>query len=217
MTVQAKKLSWAQLKEASMLSEKQFESDNKDFCRYLDKICDNILRNGHTGFSNSDLDERIMESFTSGACRVLGLLALIKLHRISGISIPTIVEQLKELRYNKGMDYQNSFRLIGYDGIWVMIATKLIRLASLEKQNAAPNFESVIDSWKDLVNYCGLMFICVEGQKLPGTAFGYIGPKDVRFVDECPRCGETGKHTHGVGRWDFFNCPLCKTRWQERA
>src|SRR6188768_927356 len=88
------------------------------------------------------------------------------------MDIKQLFEECLILSYNKRKDYTSgpdnhqNFKRSQEIQSWftrdedipyvVLIGTKLARLASLLSDDRAANFESVEDSFKDLINYCGL-------------------------------------------------------------
>lgn len=88
------------------------------------------------------------------------------------MDIKEIYDKCLALSYNKradytsGIDNHQNFKRSEELQSWfvddidkpyvVLIGTKLARLASLLEQGRVPNNESIEDSFKDLINYCGL-------------------------------------------------------------
>ena len=76
------------------------------------------------------------------------------------------LSESKRKDYTTGADNHQNFRRTQEIQSWftkdidkpyiVLISTKLARLASLLSDSRVPNNESIEDSFKDLINYCGL-------------------------------------------------------------
>lgn len=70
-------------------------------------------------------------------------------------------------------NFERSKQLVNWfkndrDKVYVtLIATKLARIATLLNNNASPNNEALIDSFKDMINYTALWGSDVETNPLP--------------------------------------------------
>lgn len=94
-------------------------------------------------------------------------------------SVINRLERIKKIHEKKNEDYTEkdafeNFDRSGVIGSWfsdpahksfaILIGTKLTRLATLLNKKAAPNNESIEDSFDDLTTYCALFGAYVEGE-----------------------------------------------------
>lgn len=63
-----------------------------------------------------------------------------------------IVDEIVELKRKKSLDYGNSWRIMGIDGIDFMIAKKFLRIWNL-RGNPVVNNESREDTYRDMAIY----------------------------------------------------------------
>ena len=77
-----------------------------------------------------------------------------------------VLQECAELQTQKSNDYQNDKSTIvqsmhyrrGVDTIHDMIHQKLLRAQSLLEADGNPNFESLEDTYKDMINYCSFAY-----------------------------------------------------------
>ena len=83
-----------------------------------------------------------------------------------------VLKECIELQIRKGRDYQNPKSNIkqamhyrrGVDTIHDMIHQKLLRAQSLLEADGNPNFESLEDTYKDMINYCSFAVSYMRGK-----------------------------------------------------
>ena len=83
-----------------------------------------------------------------------------------------VLQECAELQNRKSEDYQNEGSNVlqamhyrrGVDTIHDMIAQKLLRAQSLLEANDDPNFESLEDTYKDMINYCSFAVSYIRGK-----------------------------------------------------
>ena len=83
-----------------------------------------------------------------------------------------VLQECAELQTKKSQDYQNEHSNIvqamhyrrGVDTIHDMIWQKLIRAQSLLEAGDSPNFESLEDTYKDLINYSSFAVSYIRGK-----------------------------------------------------
>jgi hypothetical protein len=83
-----------------------------------------------------------------------------------------ILQECVELQLRKSQDYQNPNSNIvqamhyrrGIDTIHDIMHGKMIRAQSLLESNANPNFESLEDTYKDLINYASFAVAYLRGK-----------------------------------------------------
>lgn len=83
-----------------------------------------------------------------------------------------VLEECIELQNRKSQDYQNPNSNIvqamhyrrGVDTIHDMIHQKLLRAQSLLESESNQNFESLEDTYKDMINYCSFAVSYLRGE-----------------------------------------------------
>jgi hypothetical protein len=83
-----------------------------------------------------------------------------------------VLQECAELQTKKSQDYQNENSNIvqamhyrrGVDTIHDMISQKLIRAQSLLEAGGDPQFESLEDTYKDMINYCSFAVSYIRGK-----------------------------------------------------
>ena len=83
-----------------------------------------------------------------------------------------VLQECVELQLRKSQDYQNPNSNIvqamhyrrGIDTIHDIMHGKMIRAQSLLESNANPNFESLEDTYKDLINYASFAVAYLRGK-----------------------------------------------------
>jgi len=79
-----------------------------------------------------------------------------------------ILNECAELMRKKGKDYnrvpQAEYYPNGLQDIWVMMHQKMTRLKSLLLNSETPNFESIDDTARDLINYASFFVEYAEGK-----------------------------------------------------
>jgi len=83
-----------------------------------------------------------------------------------------VLQECAELQTQKSNDYQNDKSTIvqsmhyrrGVDTIHDMIHQKLLRAQSLLEADGNPNFESLEDTYKDMINYASFAVSYMRGQ-----------------------------------------------------
>jgi hypothetical protein len=106
-----------------------------------------------------------------------------------------VLQECAELQTSKSQDYQNENSNIvqamhyrrGVDTIHDMIWQKLIRAQSLLEAKGNPNFESLEDTYKDLINYSSFAVAYIrgkmEGQDPNRDMFNQLkGPSTVKEI-----------------------------------
>ena len=79
-----------------------------------------------------------------------------------------VLTECAELQRRKGQDYnrvpQAEYYPNGLDDIYCMMHQKMIRLKSLMKADGEPNFESMDDTARDLINYTSFFVEWKDGK-----------------------------------------------------
>lgn len=79
-----------------------------------------------------------------------------------------VLNECAELMRKKGKDYnrvpQAEYYPNGLQDIWVMMHQKMTRLKSLLLNDETPNFESIDDTARDLINYASFFIEFAEGK-----------------------------------------------------
>ena len=83
-----------------------------------------------------------------------------------------VLKECIDLQVKKSQDYQNPKSNIkqamhyrrGVDTIHDMIHQKLLRAQSLLEADGNPNFESLEDTYKDMINYCSFAVSYMRGK-----------------------------------------------------
>lgn len=83
-----------------------------------------------------------------------------------------VLQECAEIQSMKSRDYQNDGSNVvqamhyrrGVDTIHDMIAQKLLRAQSLLEADTDPNFESLEDTYKDMINYCSFAVSYMRGK-----------------------------------------------------
>jgi 5-methylcytosine-specific restriction endonuclease McrA len=73
-----------------------------------------------------------------------------------------ILEEIFELKKRKSLDYGNSYKIGGLDGIIGQINNKIIRLWNLQSNETYPANEPIKDTYKDLAIYCLMALELIE-------------------------------------------------------
>ena len=99
------------------------------------------------------------------------------MHRKESVKV---LEECMQLQLRKSEDYQSSgsnitqamHYLRGVDTIHDIILGKVIRATSLLESGNNPNFESLEDTYKDMINYCSFAVSYMRG-KMEGQSSGH--------------------------------------------
>ena len=91
-----------------------------------------------------------------------------------------VLKECMDLQIRKSQDYQNPNSNIvqamhyrrGVDTIHDIILGKVIRATSLLESGNNPNFESLEDTYKDMINYCSFAVSYMRG-KMEGQSSGH--------------------------------------------
>ena len=83
-----------------------------------------------------------------------------------------VLKECMEMQIKKSQDYQNPDSNIvqamhyrrGVDTIHYIILGKVQRATSLLESGKDPNFESLEDTYKDMINYCSFMVSYMRGK-----------------------------------------------------
>lgn len=83
-----------------------------------------------------------------------------------------VLQECIDLQLRKSDDYQNPNSNVkqamhyrrGVDTLHDMMCQKLIRAQSLLESNGTPNYESLEDSYKDLINYASFAVSYIRGK-----------------------------------------------------
>lgn len=83
-----------------------------------------------------------------------------------------VLQECMDLQIRKSQDYQNPNSNIvqamhyrrGVDTIHDMVWQKLLRAQSLLESAGDPNFESLEDTYKDMINYCSFAVAYIRGK-----------------------------------------------------
>jgi hypothetical protein len=83
-----------------------------------------------------------------------------------------VLNECIELQLKKSKDYQNPNSSItqsmhyrrGIDSIHDIIQTKVYRAQSILESGSNPNFESLEDTYKDIINYCSFAVSYLRGK-----------------------------------------------------
>lgn len=117
-----------------------------------------------------------------------------------------VLQECAELQTKKSQDYQNENSNIvqamhyrrGVDTIHDMISQKLIRAQSLLEAGGDPQFESLEDTYKDMINYCSFAVSYIRG-KMEGQDANrdmFNKPKSTTATIKVSNSDESG--TNGV-------------------
>ena len=119
-----------------------------------------------------------------------------------------VLQECAELQTKKSQDYQNENSNIvqamhyrrGVDTIHDMISQKLIRAQSLLEAGGDPQFESLEDTYKDMINYCSFAVSYIrgkmEGQNANHNMFNK--PKSATATIEVSNSDESGNNSVDV-------------------
>ena len=99
------------------------------------------------------------------------------MHRKESVKV---LEECMQLQLRKSEDYQSRGSKItqamhyrrGVDTIHDIILGKVIRATSLLESGNNPNFESLEDTYKDMINYCSFAVSYMRG-KMEGQSSGH--------------------------------------------
>tara|TARA_B100001250_G_C19805198_1_gene792966 strand:+ start:1047 stop:1418 length:372 start_codon:yes stop_codon:yes gene_type:complete len=106
-----------------------------------------------------------------------------------------VLQECAEMQTKKSKDYQNDESAVlqamhyrrGVDTIHDIIIGKVMRATSLIESGNAPNFESLEDSYKDLINYASFavsyMRGKMEGQRPDRDMFNKPKEKDLSYSE----------------------------------
>lgn len=106
-----------------------------------------------------------------------------------------VLQECAEMQNKKSKDYQNDESAVlqamhyrrGVDTIHDIIIGKVMRATSLIESGNAPNFESLEDSYKDLINYASFavsyMRGKMEGQKPDRDMFNKLKENDLSYSE----------------------------------
>ena len=83
-----------------------------------------------------------------------------------------VLQECAELQTKKSQDYQSSESTVvqamnyrrGIDTIHDIILGKMMRATSLLESTDEPNFESIEDTYKDMINYCSFAVAYARGK-----------------------------------------------------
>ncbi|NDB56603.1 DUF1599 domain-containing protein [archaeon] len=83
-----------------------------------------------------------------------------------------VLQECAELQARKSQDYQNPKSNVtqmmhyrrGIDTVHDIIHGKVLRAQSLLESEGNPNFESLEDTYKDLINYCSFAVALLRGK-----------------------------------------------------
>tara|TARA_B100000941_G_scaffold141335_1_gene100144 strand:- start:917 stop:1249 length:333 start_codon:yes stop_codon:yes gene_type:complete len=83
-----------------------------------------------------------------------------------------VLQECAELQTKKSQDYQNKQSNVtqmmhyrrGIDTVHDIIHGKVLRAQSLLESQGDPNFESLEDTYKDLINYCSFAVSLLRGK-----------------------------------------------------
>lgn len=83
-----------------------------------------------------------------------------------------VLQECAELQTKKSQDYQSSESTVvqamhyrrGIDTIHDIILGKMMRATSLLESTDEPNFESIEDTYKDMINYCSFAVSYLRGK-----------------------------------------------------
>ena len=83
-----------------------------------------------------------------------------------------VLQECAELQSKKSQDYQSSESTVvqamhyrrGVDTIHDIILGKVMRATSLLESRDEPNFESIEDTYKDMINYCSFAVAYARGK-----------------------------------------------------
>lgn len=90
-------------------------------------------------------------------------------NRISNVNFAAVCEELSSLYIAKNTDYGDSFlitrRTIGPVATVTRVFDKIMRLATLSKQEARVKTESIRDTWMDIANYAIMELMTMDAEK----------------------------------------------------
>lgn len=106
-----------------------------------------------------------------------------------------VLHECAQLQYKKSMDYQNPDSSVtqamhyrrGIDSIHDIIHGKIYRAQSLIESTGQPNFESLEDTYKDIINYCSFAISYLrgkmEGQSEDRDMFNRLNKKESQIAN----------------------------------
>lgn len=73
-----------------------------------------------------------------------------------------ILDGMKELLIRKNKDYNGASFRTGLVGNYCRLVDKFDRLENLMKNSKEPNFESIEDTYKDIIGYCTIALTMIK-------------------------------------------------------